>query len=213
MTRNDRRPVILPVYLTFSTDTPNPNLMPATTEIPQVLPYAYPLDDFYAQQGLRLPPIKEIPGEELPQPYRSLLGHADLTPSLEYFHGDQLRLTVLRRQQRGDYYFRGAVLSRDRDQLPVEFGAIKVSLKLFSTIARHAILTEQLPLGRILTEHRIRHTSKPKAFLQLESDEFINEALQLSESKTLFGRRNTLWSEDLKPLAETVEILPPEPRN
>ena len=44
---------------------------------PQVLPYAYPLDDFYAQQGLTLPVIDSVAGEDVPQPYRSLLVHDD----------------------------------------------------------------------------------------------------------------------------------------
>lgn len=187
---------------------------PAPTESPQVLPFAYPLDDFYAQQGMTLPPIEAIPGEEVPQPYRSLLVHDDdMTPTLEHFHGGQLHVTVMRRQQRNDYYFREVVLSRDTDNAPVEFGAIKIMLKLFPSAARHAILSERLPLGRILAEHRIRHTSKPKAFLRVESDDFINSALQLTGKHTLYGRRNTLWNPDLKPLAEIVEILPPEPRD
>ena len=185
----------------------------AATEPPQVLPFAYPLDDFYAQQGMKLPPIESIPGGEVPHPYRSLLVHDDdMTPMLEHFHGGRIHVTVMRRQQRGDYYFREVVLSRDSDQAPVEFGAIKISLKLFPSVARHAVLSEHTPLGRILAEHRIRHTSKPKAFLRVESDEFINESLKLEGKHTLYGRRNTLWTPDQKPLAEIVEILPPEPR-
>lgn len=185
----------------------------ATDNAPQVLPFAYPLDDFYAQQGMTLPPIESVPGEEVPQPYRSLLVHDDdMTPTLEHFHGEQLHVSVIRRQQRGDYYFREVVLSRDSDNAPVEFGAIKIMLKLFPAGARQAILSEHTPLGRILADHRIRHTSKPKAFLRVESDEFINTALQLEGRQVLYGRRNTLWNPEMKPLAEVVEILPPDRR-
>ncbi|MBL6765016.1 MAG: hypothetical protein ISQ14_08670 [Verrucomicrobiae bacterium] len=181
---------------------------------PQVLPYAYPLDDFYAQQGLTLPVIDSVAGEDVPQPYRSLLVHDDdMTPTLEHFHGGQIHVTVLRRQQRGDFYYREVVLSRDTDNAPVEFGAIKIMLNLFPAAARQAVLSERTPLGRILAEHRIRHTSKPKAFLRVESDNFINSALQLSGEHVLYGRRNTLWNPEMKPLAEIVEILPPEPRS
>ena len=180
---------------------------------PQVLPYAYPLDDFYAQQGMILPVIDSVPGEDVPQPYRSLLVHDDdMTPTLEHFHGGSIHVTVLRRQQRGDFYYREVVLSRDTDNAPVEFGAIKIMLNLFPSTARQAILSERTPLGRILAEHRIRHTSKPKAFLRVESDDFINSALQLTGQQVLYGRRNTLWNPEMKPLAEIVEILPPEPR-
>ncbi|MGY8674853.1 MAG: hypothetical protein ACKVHO_19960 [Verrucomicrobiia bacterium] len=104
------------------------------------------------------------------------------------------------------------MLSRDTDDAPVEFGAIKITLNLFPRTARQDILSERLPLGRILAERKIRHFSRPKAFLKIHSDEFINNALQLTGDHTLYGRRNTLWSPDKKALAEIVEILPIEPR-
>ena len=51
------------------------------------LPIAYPLDDFYAQAGLPLPRITAIPGEAMPEPYRTLLVHQnDMTSTLEKFH-------------------------------------------------------------------------------------------------------------------------------
>jgi hypothetical protein len=41
------------------------------------------------------------------------------------------------------------------------------------------------------------------------SDNFINRALKLSDSHSLYGRRNTLVDSWDRPLAEIVEILPP----
>ncbi len=184
-----------------------------TTEVPQVLPYAYPLDDFYAQQGMTLPVIDAIPGEEVPEPYKSLLvHHNDMTPTLESFHGGLIHVTAIRRQERDSFYYREVVLSRDSDDAPVEFGAIKINLSLFPTLARKDIRSERIPLGRILADHKIKHASRPKAYLRVKSDDFINTALKLTGSHTLYGRRNTLWSQANHPLAEVVEILPPEPR-
>ena len=37
----------------------------------------------------------------------------------------------------------------------------------------------------------------------------IKESLQISGRHTVYGRRNTLYVPDGKPLAEIVEILPP----
>lgn len=182
-------------------------------ESPGVLPYAYPLDDFYAQQGMALPPIDAVPGEEVPEPYKTLLVHRnDMTPTLEEFHGGPIHVTAMRRQQRDTFYYREVVLSRDCDNAPVEFGAIKINLGLFPAAAQNEILSERIPLGRILAAHKIKHTSRPKAFLRVQSDDFINRALQLTGAHTLYGRRNTLWSSAHQPLAEVVEILPPEPR-
>ena len=188
--------------------------MSTTAETPQVLPHAYPLDDFYAQQGLKLPPIAVISSDDVPQPYHSLLVHdGDMTPPLEYFHGGRLQLTVLRRQQRGEYCFREIILTRECDDAPVLFGATKISLDYFPTLARQDLLLERSPLGRILVDHRVRYTSNPKAYLRVDPDDFIRQALKVTGESTLYGRRNTLWDPDLMPLAEMVEILPPEPRN
>jgi chorismate-pyruvate lyase len=148
----------------------------------------------------------------VPEPFRSLLVHADdMTPTLERFHGDKIHIRVLRRQLRGDFYFREVVLVLDADERPVEFGAIKMNLALFAPAARKLILEEREPLGHILRDCAVAHSSRPKAYLRVESDELINRALNLAGKHTLFGRRNTHFDTQDRALAEIVEILPPEP--
>ena len=178
---------------------------------PSVLPIAYPLDDFYAQAGRDLPAIEPMAGDAVPEPYKSLLVHQDdMTPTLEKFHGERIHLAVLSRQQRDDFYFREVVLLLDKSDKPVEFGAIKINLALFPPAARKEILDERRPLGTLLADYAITHASRPKAFLRVQSDDFINAALKLSQSQWLYGRRNTLWDPQQRPLAEIVEILPME---
>ena len=178
---------------------------------PAALPIAYPLDDFYAQQGLALPPIEAVPSDTVPEPYRALLVHQhDMTPTLEKFHGGKIHLTVLRSQQRGDFYFREVVLALDGSNRPVEFGAIKMNLPLFSSAARKFILEEREPLGHILRDCAVAHASRPKAYLRVTSDDFINRALNITGQHTLYGRRNTHFDTQQRALAEIVEILPPE---
>ena len=59
------------------------------------------------------------------------------------------------------------------------------------------------------TSKHWRHTSRPKAFLRIQADEFIRRALRLDGPAVLYGRRNTLFDPVQRPLAEIVEILPP----
>jgi len=175
-----------------------------------VLPFAYPLDEFYALAKRPLPEIEQIGSDDLPEPYRKLLAHQhDMTPTLEKFHDERIYLNVISRQTRGDFYFREVILLTQRTRTPVEFGAIKINLGLFPAGARRLILEEQEPLGTILGEFKISHTSRPKAFLRIEADAFIKGALQLRGKQELFGRRNTLYDPHHFPLAEIVEILPP----
>ena len=174
------------------------------------MPCAYPLDDFYARSGLALPEIESIPETQVPEPYHSLLVHErDMTSTLEQFHDDTIHIRALRSETRGDYYFREVVLLLNRDETPVEFGAIKINLLLFPGAARMLILGEREPLGHVLKEFALAYTSRPKAFLRLRSDDLINQALRLDAPRTLYGRRNNLLDSHQRPLAEVVEILPP----
>ena len=170
----------------------------------------HPLDEFYAQMGLALPPLQQMDGEAVPQPYKRLLiHHDDMTPTLEKYYGRDIHLRLLGRRRKGNGYFREVVLLLDGTEKPVEFGAIKIYLDRFGEEARRQILEEQRPLGHILQECGVKHSSRPKAFLRLASDHFINDALQLTGANVLYGRRNTLFDPQERPLAEIVEILPP----
>jgi hypothetical protein len=184
-----------------------------TIAAPAALPYVYPLDDFYARAGLSLPGIERVASEEIPEPYRSLLVHErDMTPTLEKFHGSDIHLRILKREQRGESYFREVVLLLDGSELPVEFGANKVSLVLFPPKARQLILEERVPLGRILRECEIAHSTAAKAYFRVVPDELIRSVLRLETQVTLYGRKATIFDAQKRPLSEIVEILPPSQR-
>ena len=173
------------------------------------LPYVFPLDEFYARSGLSLPKIERIPGEEVPEPYRSLLVHMnDMTPTLERFHQSTIHLEILSREQRGDYYLREVVLRLNDTGKPVEFGANKVSLLLYPPKARQMILEERIPLGTILKECQIEHSTRAKAFFRVVSDELISRVLGVPAGVTLYGRKATIFDPQQRPLSEIVEILP-----
>ena len=175
-----------------------------------VMPFAFPLDEFYALAKRELPLIEQIDGEEVPEPFRTLLVHTnDMTPALEKHHGEHIYLNVISRQTRGDFYFREVILLTQRTRRPVEFGAIKINLGLFPPPACRLILEEQEPLGTILNDFKIPHSSRPKAYVRIQADGFIKGALQLSGEQVLYGRRNTLFDAQQRVLAEIVEILPP----
>jgi chorismate-pyruvate lyase len=184
--------------------------MPEQTNIPIANPFLYPLDELYARSGRTLPVIERIRGEEMPEPYRSLLVHeSDMTPTLEKHHESGIHLKILHREQRDDFYFREVALLLRGSEKPVEFGANKVSLSLFPAKARQLILEEQLPLGRILKDCEIGHTTHAKAFFKVTPDPLIMQVFGLKRAVTLFGRRAAIQDLQKRPLSEIVEILPP----
>jgi len=171
---------------------------------------AHPLDEFYERTGLELPPIKRVSGEQVPEPYRSLLVHqSDMTSTLENFHQDRIHLHVVGRDRRNGHYYREVVLQTDQGNKPVEFGAIKINLDLFPADAQAQVLQERHPLGRILKEFGIEFSSRPQGFLRIASDALMHDLLKLSDTQLLYGRRNTLLDKNGRHLAEIVEILPP----
>ncbi len=184
---------------------PDPST-PAATAVP----YAFPLDEFYARSGMALPKLERLAGEQVPEPYRSLLVHeSDMTPTLEKFHGADIHLEILNRDRRAEAYFREVVLRLDGSETPVEFGANKISLLLFPARARQLILEERLPLGRILRDCEMIHSTRAKAFFRVESDALIGGVLGVAAGTLLYGRRATIFDPQQRPLSEVVEILPP----
>src|SRR5579871_1066918 len=117
----------------------------------QELNLLFPLDRFYAQADLPLPPVSRVPAEEVPAPYGSLLvGNHDMTPTLEAFHGERIQLRLIDRKLDRDSYMRVVVLTLEGSARPVEFGAIVIYLSLFPPAARESILEGRCPLGTLL---------------------------------------------------------------
>ena len=171
--------------------------------------YTQPLATFYARADLPVPRIERIPGNEMPEPFRSLLVHKnDMTPTLEQHHGTQIHLRVLRSERHGNHYHREVVLVLDGSNRPVEFGANRVNLELYPQDAQDLILKEYVPLGSILARFKIIHSCHPSAYLRITADSLIASELGAEVGQTLYGRRNTLKDPQGRVLSEILEILP-----
>lgn len=172
---------------------------------------AHPLDEFYARARQPLPAMEFIDAEEVPAPFKQLLVHdRDMTSTLEHFHEQRVHVHLLHGHYTEHTYSREVVLELDGTNTPVEFGAIKIYLPSFPERARERIVEAHLPLGRILKEFQIPYVSRPNAFLRIASDRLISGALQLKGTHRLYGRCNRLSDPSGNPLADIVEILPPE---
>jgi chorismate-pyruvate lyase len=183
------------------------------TEIPgsvtQSIKLAYPLDTFYLPAGRALPRIERVSGHDMPQPYRELLvGEHDMTPTLEAFYQHTLGIQVIERRVSGNQYARLVVLNLPGGK-PVEFGAIVIYLDCLPYIGRDAVLEGRAPLGTVLAQYSVAHSSCPQAFVRVEPDALMHDALKLNDDRALYGRRNVLLTGDHRVLADILEILPP----
>jgi chorismate-pyruvate lyase len=159
-----------------------------------------------------MPGLHDLQGEEMPQPYKGLLVHSsDMTPTLETFYRQPMRLTVLTSEQQDYSYLREVVLQSAGDARPAEYGVIRICLDHLPSAARNRVLEEQRPLGNILQSEAIPHLSWPQAFFSVQSDSHLGHVLYLSQPGTLYGRRNVLLDGSRRLLAEVIEILAPVP--
>ena len=184
--------------------------MSTPPDAPLLTPDLHPLEAFYMRAGLPLPRIEFIAGNEVPEPFKTLLVHnLDMTPTLEEFYGCDIHLEILRCEERDQFYYREVVLRLDFDELPVEFGANKISIQLFPPDVRRLILENRVPLGHLLKVFNVPHTSRPLGFVRVAADELMCRAFRLEKPACLYGRRNTMRDPQGRPLSEVVEILPP----
>ncbi len=159
-----------------------------------------------------VPRIDSVTANDMPEPYRSLLVHdGDMTPTLVRFHQSDIHLNVLQQFTNYDNYGREVVLLLDGADKPVEYGAIIVMLGRFPKRARDQILGGYRPLGAILAEHNMVHTSAPTVFFSVLADDHIANVLDVTAGTRLFGRCNVISNEHGQPLADIVEILPLTP--
>ena len=145
----------------------------------------------------------------IPQPYRRLLVHSqDMTPTLEEFYNCRLGLKVLNRFHQENHYYREVLLVYPGGK-PVEYGAIRIHLEWFSASLQTLILSESLPLGRILQDSALPHLSWPQGFFSITSTEYLRTHLNTDNAGKFYGRRNVLLNMNKRLLAEVVEILSP----
>ena len=182
--------------------TPSPAIQP-----PSLL---HPLDLLCRAAGRPVPWHEEVRPESIPQPFRALLVHnRDMTSTLEHHHGGPVHLRVLNLSREGDTLHREVLLCRDRDGVPVEFGATLARLGQFEEPWLGEILASKRPLGGILNASRKPYASRPSAYLRVRADAFLRSGLGLTGEPWLYGRRNMLTTMNGDEIASILEILPP----
>jgi len=170
----------------------------------------YPLTLFRRNGGGPLPGFTVIDGAAMPEPYRQLLVHrGDMTSRLEAFHGGCIILELLHREHTEDTYRREVVLHVEKNNLPVEYGAIEIQLDAFEPELREQILQEHLPLGGLLNRYGIRYHSQPRAFFKMNADVQMGRIFKAGETQEYYGRSNELLNHEGRVLARIVEVLRP----
>ena len=168
----------------------------------------YPLDVVYAQAGIEAPQTRAIAPNRIPLPYRSLLVHErDMTLTLESHFGGRVSLRALSTFRKGASYYRRVLLVQEYSARPVEMGAIRIDLMAFKPRIRAQILSNRVPLGRLLRDGGVDYKSRPTVFLAVTPNSEMMGVFWMREPRLLYGRQ-TEMSIDGRKIGDIVEILP-----
>ena len=168
----------------------------------------YPLDVVYAQAGIAPPLARKVAPDRIPSPYQSLLVHQnDMTLTLEAHFGGRVTLRPLSTFREGRSYFRRVLLVQEYSARPVEMGAIRIDLMAFRPKIRAQILSNRVPLGRLLRDGGVDYKSLPKVFLAVTPNPEMMGVFWMREPRTLYGRQTEALQGGMK-IGDIVEILP-----
>lgn len=151
-----------------------------------------------------------IPGEEMPEPGRTLLVHDQhMTITMEAFHGCRVQVRVQQRLNREPWYLRQIVLVKDGTDEIVQGGIVRINLGLCSRDVRAAILREDTPLGRILIEHDVMRRIEITSYLRIWLTQDWQQWLDCPGSLLTYARLGFIHC-DSQPAIELFEIVKPQ---
>ncbi len=154
----------------------------------------------------------EVPADELPEPYHSLLVHTHhMTVTVEQFYGSPINVQVLNCRRAGNEYARKSLLTlRDHSQRVIQFGFVRIDLGVCSEAVRNAIVEGKTPLGRILIQHNMLRRIEPTAYLRVTLSATMAEWFGVAASAETYGRVGVIYT-GAHPAVEVLEILAPVP--
>jgi hypothetical protein len=163
---------------------------------------------FYAQPQV-LGHFEEVLISRMPEPFRELLAHTEhMTVTVEQFHNSPVDVHVLDTLVTPTHYARKITLSRQRDGCVVQFGIMRVNLRLLPPEVRREIEAQQTPLGRILIEHDVMRKIHLMSLWEVLPGEDLCRIFGLSSPQVTYGRAAVIDCNG-EPAIELLEIVTP----
>jgi len=154
--------------------------------------------------------VEEVPGDRVPQPYHDLLVHKHhMTVTVEAHHGSLVDVKVLEVNRGADFYARKILLSLQADGRIVQFGIARVNFEYCSEKVKQEILSEQIPLGRVLIQNGVLRKIEPTAYLRVTPGNDMMTWFGLTEPRITYGRLALIHC-NRQPAVELLEIVAPE---
>jgi hypothetical protein len=155
--------------------------------------------------------VEYIPASTTPEPYKTLLVHdIHMTVTMEKYHGCPVDVHVIDRRLDGDVYARKILLTRHGTNSVVQFGLVRFDFQYVTEAVKKEIISEQIPLGRVLINHTVLRQVDLNAILKLTAGPAMAKYLQMPIGAVTYGRIATIFCNQ-KPAIDLLEVSAPLP--
>jgi len=145
----------------------------------------------------------------MPEPYRMMLAHEHhMTVTMEQYHGGPVDVTVLDRRNVGGMYCRKILLKKRGTEQVVQFGLVRFDFSYVTPAVRDEILSESIPLGRVLIRHNVLRHIDLGALLLIEAGPELAKLLDMPDGGRTYGRLATIFCNG-RPAVDLLEITAP----
>ncbi len=147
---------------------------------------------------------------ELPQAYRRLLAHTGhMTVTVEDRHNCAVDVEVLQVEQTVTHYSRKILLRRQTDRRVVQFGIVRLALETLDAPTREEIISQRVPLGRVLIEHGVMRAVQLLGLWQVACGRELAMYFGVEVGHVTYGRTALIYCNS-EPAVELLEIVAPE---
>ncbi len=169
-----------------------------------------PLVALFYPQPTKLGLFSHCTSEECPSAYRAMLDHEKhMTVTVERRHNDSVDVEVLACAQNETHYMRKILLRRQTDRRVVLFGIVRLALNALQPEVRDEILSQGIPLGRVLITHDVLRQVQLNALWRVACGADLAEWFGIPAGSITYGRTAMIYCDE-KPAVELLEIVAPE---
>lgn len=167
--------------------------------------------DLFPTPTLLIDHAEHVPAATTPEPYRSLLAHDyHMTVAMESFHHTTVDVRVLASRRNDKIYSRKIILLKHGTEEVVQFGIVRFNLSYVTDEVAQAILSEKIPLGRILIEHNVLRHIDLGALLKIQPGPELCNLFHSPSGTETYGRLATIFCNH-RPAVDLLEISVPLP--
>ena len=178
---------------------PTPSVRPDLPTLAGLF-YTYPTD---------IGEFHEVTANELPPVYRQLLAHeGHMTETVEAFYGCPVDVEVIAKHITATHYARKILLRKQTDRRVVQFGIARLNFAYLSDIVREEIVSERIPLGRVLINHDVLREVQLFALWRLVPGPDLRALFGLDKPVEVYGRTALIYCNG-EPGVELLEIVAP----